>query len=114
MLIVYLGARAVLDASLTVGMLTAFIAYKGQFTSRISALVENLIAWKLLDVNLERLADIALNPREPRIDEGIARDFATQLGFRPPMPQSLQERGAQGFGSFSQRGIGIIHHALLK
>ena len=69
-MIVYLGARAVLNAGLTVGMLTAFLAYKGQFTSRITSLVENLIAWKLLDVNLERLADIALSPREPRIDEG--------------------------------------------
>jgi ATP-binding cassette subfamily B protein RaxB len=69
-LIIYLGARAVLGASLTVGMLTAFLAYNGQFTSRITALIENLIAWKLLDVNLERLADIALDPREPRIDEG--------------------------------------------
>lgn len=69
-LIIYLGARAVLGADLTVGMLTAFLAYKSQFTSRITALIENLIAWKLLDVNLERLADIALNPREAGIDEG--------------------------------------------
>lgn len=69
-LIVYLGARAVLEAHMTVGMLTAFLAYKGQFASRGAALIENVIGWMLLDVQTERLADIALAPREPRLDEG--------------------------------------------
>jgi ABC-type multidrug transport system fused ATPase/permease subunit len=32
-------------------------------------LVESVISWRLLDVQLERIADIALNPRETKIDE---------------------------------------------
>jgi len=67
--VVFLGAKAILSAEMTVGVLTAFIAYKGQFSGRIVSLVENLIAWRLLDVQMERLADIALTPREAKIDE---------------------------------------------
>jgi ATP-binding cassette subfamily B protein RaxB len=63
-LIVFLGAKAVMSADLTVGMLTAFMAYQRQFTSRFANLVENFIAWRLLDVHLERLADIALAPKD--------------------------------------------------
>ena len=63
-LIVFLGAKAVMSADLTVGMLTAFMAYQRQFTRRFANLVANFIAWRLLDVHLERLADIALAPKD--------------------------------------------------
>lgn len=68
-LVVFLAARAIIAGDFTIGMMTAFMAYKGQFVQRTTALIENLIAWRLLDVQLERLADIALHPREPRIDD---------------------------------------------
>ncbi len=68
--IIFLGAKAVMSNQLTVGMLTAFLAYKGQFVQRATGFVEALIAWRLLDVQLERLADIALTPKEPNIDAG--------------------------------------------
>ena len=67
--VVFLGAKAILAADMSVGVLTAFLAYKGQFSARVTSLVENLISWRLLDVQLERLADIALTPREAKIDE---------------------------------------------
>jgi ATP-binding cassette subfamily B protein RaxB len=41
-----------------------------QFTSRITALLESAITWRLLDVHLERIADIAMHPREIGIDGG--------------------------------------------
>ena len=63
-LIVYLAASQAIDGSMTVGMLTAFMAYKGQFLSRMTALLDQLIAFWLLDVQLTRVADIALAPRE--------------------------------------------------
>jgi ATP-binding cassette subfamily B protein RaxB len=40
------------------------MAYQRQFTGRFASLVENFIAWRLLDVHLERLADIALAPKD--------------------------------------------------
>jgi len=69
-LIIYLGARAVMSADMTVGMLTAFLAYKGQFVTRFTHLIEQLFALRLLDLQLERLSDIALTPKEERIDIG--------------------------------------------
>ena len=63
-LIVFIGAKAVMSADLTVGMLTAFLAYQRQFVSRCTSLVESIISWRLLDVQLERVADIALSPRD--------------------------------------------------
>ena len=68
--IVFLGATAVMSADLTVGMLTAFIAYQRQFSSRAANLVESFIAWRLLDVHLERLADITLAAPDAANDVG--------------------------------------------
>lgn len=69
-LIVFLGARAVMSGDLTVGMLTAFLAYKGQFVTRFTNMIEQIFSWRLLDLQLERLADIVLTPKEERIDSG--------------------------------------------
>lgn len=65
--IVYLAAIAVIDGNISVGMLFAFMAYKNQFTNRMSGLIDNLIEIKMIKLHLERLADIALTEKE---DEG--------------------------------------------
>jgi len=59
-LVVYLGALLVLDGSMTVGMFFAFMAYKAQFIDKASSLVERLIDFRILDLHLERIADIGL------------------------------------------------------
>ena len=69
-LVIFLGARAVMAGDLTLGMLMAFLAYKGQFVSRFTNLVEQLFAWRLLDLQLERISDIVLTPKDDRIDAG--------------------------------------------
>ena len=56
-LVVYLGAHHVLDGALTIGMLYAFLSYKGEFTGRLGELVNQAMALRLLRVHLERLAD---------------------------------------------------------
>lgn len=63
--VVWLGAGLVLSGDLSVGMLFAFLSYKGQFTGRVSALVDQSVEWRALHLHLERLADIVLSPREP-------------------------------------------------
>jgi ATP-binding cassette subfamily B protein RaxB len=59
-LVVYLGALLVVDGSLTVGMLFAFMAYKTQFIDKARTLVERLIDFRMLDLHLERISDIGL------------------------------------------------------
>jgi ATP-binding cassette subfamily B protein RaxB len=61
---VYLGARLALDNSLSVGMLFAFMSYKRYFTEKSVQLIEKALDFRILDLHLERLADIALTPPE--------------------------------------------------
>ncbi len=64
-LIVYLGAHAVLDDLMSVGMLFAFLSYKQQFVGKASMLVEKAIEFRMLDLYLDRLADIVGAEPEP-------------------------------------------------
>jgi ATP-binding cassette, subfamily B, bacterial CvaB/MchF/RaxB len=63
-LIIWLGALAVLDQRFSAGMLVAFIAYSELFTSRGRSLIDKLIEFKLLRLQAEWIADIALTPPE--------------------------------------------------
>lgn len=80
LLVFWLGGKHILAGqlqgapTLTVGMLFAFIAYKGQFTGRVSALINYAVELKMLSLHAERLADIALEP--PEKDEAPEHDLA--------------------------------------
>jgi ATP-binding cassette subfamily B protein RaxB len=63
-LVIYLGALAVIEGGFTVGMLFAFIAYKQHLLQSAIALIERLIEFFVLGVYLDRVADIALAPPE--------------------------------------------------
>ena len=65
-LVVWLGAQRVIDNTLSLGLLLAFIAYKEQFLSRVSELIDKAVELKMLRIHGERLADIALSAPEPR------------------------------------------------
>lgn len=65
MLLLYIGGLWVIDHRLSLGMLLAFIAYKSQFTSRASRLIDLVIEVRMLSLHAERVADIALEPPEP-------------------------------------------------
>ncbi len=62
--VLWLGAGMVIANDLTVGMLVAFLSYKSQFTTRAIALVDKALDFRMLDVHLERLSDIALTNKE--------------------------------------------------
>ncbi len=64
-LILWLGSRQVLGGAFTIGMLMAFIAYKDQFTSRITSLIDKGIELRMLRLQAERLSDIVLTTPEP-------------------------------------------------
>ena len=75
MLILYLGGTAVLAQQMTLGMLLAFMAYKGQFAGRATSLINLIMQVKMLGLHAERLADIALEPpeRESLMETDISR-----------------------------------------
>ena len=66
--IVWVGALLVMDRSFSIGMLFAFIAYKEQFATRISALIDKAVELRMLKLQGERLADIVLTPPEPQAE----------------------------------------------
>ncbi len=84
LLVVFLGAKLVIAGSLTVGMLLAFLAYKGQFGPKASGLVEKWMQFRLIRLHLDRVADIALTEPE--------RDPANPLPL-PEGPLALSLEG---------------------
>jgi ATP-binding cassette, subfamily B, bacterial CvaB/MchF/RaxB len=70
--IVLLGAVYVLESVFSVGMLLAFIAYKGQFVTRITDLIDKFVDLRMLRLHSERLADIVLTVPEKQDDISIA------------------------------------------
>ena len=84
LLVLWLGAKLIMDgmsgggassgAGMTIGMLFAFISYKGQFSGRVSALINYAVDLKMLGLHAERLADLCLEP--PEKDDIPANDLA--------------------------------------
>src|SRR6516164_5451431 len=66
---IYLAARLALSNGLTIGMIFAFMSYKQHFTDKAVQLVEKTLDFRILELHLERLADIALSPLERGHDQ---------------------------------------------
>ncbi|MCF8780236.1 peptidase domain-containing ABC transporter [Vibrio sp. IRLE0018] len=64
-LVVYFAAQLVMGNALSIGMVLAFVAYKVQFTDRITHFIEQMILFRMLKLHLERISDIALTEQEP-------------------------------------------------
>lgn len=63
-IIIWLGASIVINGEFTIGILMAFLAYKNQFGSRVSSLIDKYVEVKMLSLHGERLADIVLTSQE--------------------------------------------------
>jgi ATP-binding cassette, subfamily B, bacterial CvaB/MchF/RaxB len=60
-IVVWLGAGAVMQNQLSIGMLFAFMSYKATFSGRIQSLIRKCIEFKMLKLQGELLADIVLS-----------------------------------------------------
>jgi len=67
---IFMAAKMVMDGNITVGMISAYMAYYGMFVGRIESMIEAVIQLKLLIVPLGRLSDIAFAIPEQRGEEG--------------------------------------------
>jgi ATP-binding cassette subfamily B protein RaxB len=67
-LLVYLGAGAIIDGRMSVGLLYAFLTYQTQFTGKAGALFDQIVRWRMTDMYSYRLADIVLSKKEEGID----------------------------------------------
>ncbi|KZN44328.1 peptidase domain-containing ABC transporter [Pseudoalteromonas luteoviolacea] len=59
-LVIYFLAQGILSKELSIGMLTAYIAYKGIFTQRYGNLINKIMEFRMLGLHLERVSEVAL------------------------------------------------------
>ena len=85
----WLGAKQVIDGTMSLGMLMAFQSYAGQFSGALTGLIGLYFQWKTLELHLERLADVVHEDPEVGVDEPIqegrlfeGRIGADKLSFR--------------------------------
>lgn len=71
-LIVFLGVQGIIANKMTIGVLYAFLSYRGQFSARAQSFIEQFVSARMLELHTYRLADIALHPLEPGIDQGMS------------------------------------------
>lgn len=64
LLIIWLGAKMVINKEFTVGVLITFNAYKMHFDSRVSSLIDKYFEVRMLRLQGERLSDIVLSEPE--------------------------------------------------
>lgn len=81
--VIFIAAKLVFEGEMTIGMITAFIAYYGMFTQRASGLIDLLMDMRLLQVPLTRIADIVLvKPEDMGTNGGRSQDFTGQIELR--------------------------------
>ncbi|MFZ2754747.1 MAG: peptidase domain-containing ABC transporter [Lysobacteraceae bacterium] len=92
----YFGASMVIapGAVMTVGMLVAFVAYKAQFTARMSRFIDHASDFRMLSLHFERLADIADETPE-RVDADVPAAPA-QTAVPAPEPAHASRDGNDG------------------
>lgn len=81
----WLAIGFVIEGGFTVGMTFAFMAYKAQFLSRSASLVDQLTAFRMIRLHLERLADIGLAEEDPgyfQPNAHLAGEGIEQIEFR--------------------------------
>jgi ATP-binding cassette subfamily B protein RaxB len=90
----WIGANLVIANEFTIGMLIAFTAWRGMFVGGLYGLVNGFFSYRMLDLHLDRVADIALEGREQNL-VGSAED-----GDRAPVTGRLEVRNVSfRFGS---------------
>jgi ATP-binding cassette subfamily B protein RaxB len=70
--VVLLAAKLVMVGSFTIGMLFAFMSFKMSFVSAVNNLITQAINFKMLDIHLERISDIAFTEKE-NINEHLSK-----------------------------------------
>ena len=71
-LVVWIAAWFVLENRMSAGMLVVCMMYSEQFSTRMRALIDKLVEFRLLQVHAERIADIALSEPEADVESAYA------------------------------------------
>lgn len=100
-MIIMVATMMVMEQNLTMGMMLAFITYKTMFTQRIANLVEQVIAFRMLKMHIERLSDIVKTPIQKHL-------YAQQM-----LPQAVY-KGAFRSDQASTSGLNVGGELVLE
>ena len=64
LLVMWQGTQQVISSALSIGMMLAFLSYRGQFDTRIHNFISQMVELRMLRLYAHRLADIVLHERE--------------------------------------------------
>lgn len=110
-LILYFASLMIINRSgFSLGMMYAFLQYKGQFSGSVSSLVDNFYQLKMVDLHLERIADIALEKPDRAFEDDDLQKTKKELDgqlsaenisfrydmFDPPLFEKVSFQIAQG------------------
>ena len=62
--VLWWGASLVMDNTMSIGMLMAFLSYKDSFSTRTTGFVDKFSDLRMVNLQTERLADIVMTPAE--------------------------------------------------
>lgn len=79
---IWLAIGFVMEGGFSVGMVFAYMAYKGQFLEKTGNLVDQAAAFFMLRLHLERLSDVALEPDD--------RSFGTSEAAVTPLKGAIE------------------------
>ena len=105
LVLLVLGAGAVIDQRMSLGMLVAFLAYRDQFSTRIGNLMQAGFQLRMLNVQTDRLADIVMTEPE---EISSALPAAPEAGT--PAAPALIGREARG-ASLRAAGLSLRYGA---
>ena len=91
-LLIYLAAQAIIASEMSIGMLFAFMAYKNQFTNRMTSLIGRILELRMLSLHLERLADICFESPEVGVHER-----QVQVPMAGALSLNTQKIGYEGY-----------------
>ena len=77
LVVVYVGASLVMENTLSIGMLLAFIAYKTRFVNALDGVVNKLIELNMLGVHFTRLSDILFTPAQAKPNTLLANTISS-------------------------------------
>jgi len=80
--VIYFAAQQAMRGEFSVGMIVAFLAYKQQLEARLIAVLDAYFSYRLLDVNLERVSDIALTHREDESYQTLSYDLRGEVELK--------------------------------
>ena len=85
-MVIYFGALLIIepssDQTFSVGMLTAFIAYKNQLEACFSSLISKFIEFRMLGLHLSRLTDIAFTGPEKNLESKKMIEISGQISLK--------------------------------